>query len=118
MNIITMNTLKPIEKILDPRYDFAWRDAEKAKNDKSLKSDFKQSAYYILGMPKSWIRGATVGALEGGLIGLLSCSFTGYSLQKSVVDGMLLGGSVGMAADIIQYTARLVYRDLAEWLRT
>lgn len=107
-------TARALLNELDPRHDldrvrFGRYDIRTPANLKELKNRTWQNAratfsglgWYILNLPKHWIRGALVGGLVGGTAGHL----LGYPVAESAQAGAIAGARL----DNLQYVIRTVY---------
>jgi len=91
-----------IKRELNPKYDLSRHTAE-----------FSTKEYYRLAVNvwKSLIRGGVVGASVGGAAGAITGYVSGGDVAQKTLDGMIIGGGLGLIIDEIQYMTRYsIYR--------
>jgi len=108
--------LDAVVRELNPLYDFSrltsppqksfdsWNDVKE-----SIKFKGRNTAIYILQLPKHIIRGGAVGGTVGGVAGAVTSAVAGDSLLEGLVTGAAMGASAGMFLDLLQYVVRSPY---------
>ncbi|MFH1181509.1 MAG: hypothetical protein V1702_00980 [Candidatus Woesearchaeota archaeon] len=89
-----------IMKELDPKYDLS-----RHIHDDSIGGGFKDLGVLALNLGKSFVRGASVGALVGTASGLVYGIVSG-DVPKGTIEGLRNGTALGLVVDISQYGIR------------